>query len=77
MLILHRREKSKVYFLLAVSSNHGLLSLRKPGEGSLRARANHQILSMICATDSSLAKALMESLHRSVIIVVSVIIIAI
>lgn len=59
----------KVYFLLAVFSNNSTLSLRKFWERFLRARANHQILSMIHPTASSLTKALMKSLHRSVNII--------
>lgn len=55
----------KVYFLLAVSSNHCSLSLRKPWEWFLHARTNHRILAMIYPSVSSLTKALMKSLRRN------------
>lgn len=53
-----------MYFLLAVSTNHGSLSLGKPRKRRLHAGASDLILGMIGSTVSSLTKALVENLLR-------------
>lgn len=51
---------------MAVSTNHGCLSLREPGEWSLHDRADYLVLGMIGPTVPSLTEALVENLLRGI-----------
>lgn len=59
-----RSSSLKLYFLLAVSTNHGSLSLRKARKCRLQARASGLIWGLISLSVSCLTKTLVENLLR-------------